>query len=390
MMNLTHLVATLVAFVALTDASYMGASEPVPASNASWKTIATDGTPTARHEAALVGFDDQVYLMGGRRMNPVDVYDPTQNKWTSRSVPPIELHHFQGVVANEKIYLLGAMTGKYPRETPVERVITYTPATDAFEFTHPIPVERRRGGAGAVFHQGKIYLIGGITNGHMDGSQPWFDAYDPVTGDWQVLPDAPRARDHFQAAVIGNRLYAAGGRQTSKATNEVFRRTQAVVDVFDFDTMTWLPESECPVLPTLRAGNSTAAIDGKLIVAGGESGGQKLAHAEVDVLDPQTGVWTRLADLNQGRHGSGLAFIHGVIYTASGSGGRGGGPELNTTESFPWTTVAVDGQSSDRFEFVIPGLESASSITDQSRLLDAPAGKSGFVTVRDGHFMAGE
>jgi len=54
----------------------------------------------------------------------------------------------------------------------------------------------------------------------------------------------------------------AGGRRTSKATGHVFDLTVDGIVVFDFETGNWLPESECPVLPTPRAGNSTVEVDG--------------------------------------------------------------------------------------------------------------------------------
>ena len=31
---------------------------------------------------------------------------------------------------------------------------------------------------------------------------PWFDEFDPATGTWTQLEDAPRGRDHTQAAII--------------------------------------------------------------------------------------------------------------------------------------------------------------------------------------------
>ncbi|KLU05052.1 ring canal kelch-like protein [Rhodopirellula islandica] len=297
-----------------------------------WKTIATEGHPTARHEAALVGFQNKLYLLGGRRINPVDVYDPKTNVWTANSETPMELHHFQGVVVEDAIYLMGAMTGPYPRETPLEKVVVYHPAEDRFDFVHSIPESRRRGGAGAVYHDGWIYLIGGITNGHVDGCRPWFDRYDPKTGVWEIMPDAPHMRDHFQAAVIGNRLYAAGGRVTSKRDNAVFSQTISKLDVYDFEIGEWLPAEQCPDLPTKRAGNSVVAIEGKLVVGGGESADQKPAHDQIEVFDPATKEWASWPSLVQGRHGTGLVRIGDSLFTASGSGNRGGGPELTTTE----------------------------------------------------------
>ena len=56
------------------------------------------------------------------------------------------------------------------------------------------------------------------------------------------------------------------------------------------------------------------------------------AHAEVEALDTVSGEWRALAPLARGRHGTGLVLWEDAIYTASGSGNRGGGPELETIE----------------------------------------------------------
>lgn len=297
-----------------------------------WETLEAEGQPTARHEAGLVGFDQKLYLLGGRRVNPVDVFDPRLGKWTELSKPPVEIHHFQPVVYGDAIYILGAMTGQWPNETPLDRVLVYWPKTDTFEFSHVIPEHRRRGGAGAVVHDGKIYLAGGITNGHMNGYQPWLDVYDPRTGAWEVLPDAPHARDHFQLAAIKNKLYAFAGRRTSKATDEDMSLTVQHGNIYDLDTNTWLPVTESEALPTLRAGNSVFAWGDEIVVGGGESATQVEAHGELEAYNARTKTWRAWPRLQQGRHGSGFVVLGDYVYTASGAGNRGGGPELHTIE----------------------------------------------------------
>lgn len=306
----------------------------------SWEAVPTAGEPTARHEAAFVAFDGKVFLLGGRRINPVDVFDPKTNTWKARSSTPIELHHFQAVPLGDAIYLMGAMTGPFPNETPIAKVIVYHPAEDRFEFTHTIPTSRRRGGAGAVAYQGKIYMIGGIVNGHISGFQPWFDEYDPRTGEWTPLPDAPHARDHFQAVVHENRLYAVGGRRTSHETAELFGLTVPEIDVYDFATGEWLATEESPTLPTPRAGNMAFVWGDEIVVAGGETN-QAVAHEEVEAFNVRTGKWRRWPGFARARHGTGIAAIDGVAYTASGSGNRGGGPELTSVERLPLSAIQV-------------------------------------------------
>ncbi len=299
-----------------------------------WETASVKGQPTARHEAAFVEHKGKGYLIGGRRINPVDVFDPSTNSWTEKSKTPIELHHFQAVSHGEAIYILGAFTDGWPNEKPVDRVIKYYPETDKFEYSHWIPQGRARGAAGAVVYKDKIYLVGGITHGHMSGTNAWFDEYDPRTGNWRTLPDAPVARDHFQAVIVEEKLYSVAGRRSSQATNQGFELTVKEMDVFDFKTGEWQTLPESANLPTQRAGNMAINWDNTVIVAGGESGSQMPAHNEVEQYDPATGIWSVLTPLNEGRHGTGFAILDNTLVTASGCGMRGGEPELATLERF--------------------------------------------------------
>src|SRR4029453_646619 len=112
-----------------------------------------------------------------------------------------------------------------PTEPPLANVFIYHPAADTWAKGPEIPAGRRRGGAGAGGHNGRIIVIAGITNGHSDGHVTWVDAFNPKTGQWRRLPDAPRARDHFHAAIIDNKIYAAGGRRSSAPTGKTFGMT---------------------------------------------------------------------------------------------------------------------------------------------------------------------
>lgn len=312
---------------------------------ATWQAVSAQGSPTARHEAALVAFEGELYLLGGRGLNPVDVYSPVTGKWRSQSKPPIEIHHFQAVVVNDAIYMVGAMTGRWPYEKPLDRVLVYYPKTDTFEYTHTIPIERRRGGTGAVYHQGKIYLVGGITNGHMNGYVSWFDEYDPVTGEWNVLDDAPHKRDHLSAALHNDKLYVVGGRQTEHEIGNDFGPTLVQGDIYDYTTGKWMSDVDQFSIPTTRAGNMTIALPQGIIVGGGESEHQQAAHNEVEMYVPLSEKWVQLPALIEGRHGTGFAVIDGYLYTASGCGMRGGEPELASIERLKLDSIPVQSLS---------------------------------------------
>src|SRR5690606_26010603 len=117
--------------------------------------------PIARHENGFVECNGKLYLLGGRRLGVdkfVNIYDPVAKVWTQGSKPDIELHHFQAVSYNNLIYIIGAFTGNYPDEVPVDKIYIYDPASDLWSYGITIPADRRRGSAGVAVYNGKIYI----------------------------------------------------------------------------------------------------------------------------------------------------------------------------------------------------------------------------------------
>ena len=288
----------------------------------------SDGTtPVERHEAGMLAIENKLYLMGGRGNKPVSVYDAVNNNWINKAAPPIELHHFQPVNINGKAYIVGAMTGGYPNEDNVANIYIYDPISDQWSIGDSIPDDRRRGGAGAVLHNGKIYIVGGNTRGHNGGAVNWLDEYNPATGQWRTLPSAPTTRDHLEVAIVNNKLVVAGGRQSTQP--HVFQNTVADVDVFDFDTNSW---NAAASIPTPRAGTMTVAVGEEVIVIGGEVHSNNQALTDVQAYNVRNNAWRNLKPLLQGRHSGGAAIIDGAIHVVSGNTSLGGGNETTHHE----------------------------------------------------------
>jgi N-acetylneuraminic acid mutarotase len=302
--------------------------------DAAWQTVTNETVCTARHEAALTALDGKIYLLGGRGIKPVEEYDPQSNTWKKLAPTPEQFHHFQALALDGRIAVVGAMTGNYPKEPAVTNVWFFDPRKNEWSKGPAMTASRARGGAGVVHDAGKIYLVCGNTNGHWNGFVPWVDVLDLKSGEWTALPDAPHARDHFQAALLNGKIVAAGGRMTYAETKQTFNLTIPEVDVFDIATRQWTTLAE--KIPTPRAGCFATTRDGKVIVLGGECGKQPIAHNEVEALSLATGRWETLPALNEGRHGTGAAFIGDMLYLAAGCGKRGGSPELNSMEKLVW------------------------------------------------------
>jgi len=301
------------------------------AQQGSWQFVATKDSCQKRHEnaAALVG--DSLYAIGGRGMKPVDALNLKTMVWTKTQMPPVEMNHFQAATYNGEVYVMGAFEGKYPHETPIPNIYIYNPKQAAWRRGPEIPKEYLRGSAGVAVYKNKIYMVCGIIDGHYDGHVAWLDEYDPKTNTWKRLADAPRTRDHIAAAIVGDKMYLAGGRNSTARINRVIDTTIPEVDVYDFKTGRWETLPASSNFPTQRAGSTAVTFRDKVWVIGGESPQEK-SHNEAEVLDPKTNKWTAGPLLNQGRHGTQAVVYKNSIYILDGSANHGGGPELNTVE----------------------------------------------------------
>jgi N-acetylneuraminic acid mutarotase len=271
--------------------------------------------PIPRHECALIEVKDKLYLLGGRGIHPVEVYDPKTNLWVKKAAPPIEIHHFQPITYNGYIIIIGGMTGPYPNEVPIPNMMIYNPDKDLWIVGDSIPAARLRGAGGTVVYNEKFYWIGGIKNGHIGDHKDYFDEYDPTIRKWRVFPDAPRARDHFEALVVGDEMYVTGGRRT-KAPFGPFTVVIPEIDVYNFNTEEWNTLDE--KLPTPRSGTSSVIWDDYLLIAGGEDPYSFYASSLVEGLNLEDNTWKEFTTLPSGRHGSGLISYKESLYLTCG------------------------------------------------------------------------
>jgi len=305
-----------------------GNGNNVNASN-TWQTVSTanGSTAQARHEAAALAYNGKLYMLGGRGNRQVNRYDPATNRWENLGTPAIEMSHFQPVIYDNKIFVIGALDCCYPSESVIAKVQIFNPATKQWSDGATMPLNRRRGSAGVAVYNNKIYIVGGTTNGHDGGMVDWFDEYNPATNTWKTLPDAPSKRDHFSAAMVGNKLVAAGGRRTDYPAT--FQNLVSTVDIYNFATGQW---SSGQAIPTSRAGAMTVSQGQEVILIGGEIAQGSTTLKSVDAYNVNTNSWRQLKPLNTGRHSGGAAIVNGAIHVVSGNLTTGGGAETDIHE----------------------------------------------------------
>ncbi|MGD1945197.1 MAG: PKD domain-containing protein [Croceivirga sp.] len=303
-----------------------------------WNSLDEDESYTPRHENSFVQAGDKFYVMGGREQaTTVDVYDFEDDSWTALTdSAPFEFNHFQAIEFQGLIWVIGAFNNNaFPNEVPEDHIWMFDPITLAWIEGPEIPLNRRRGSTGLAVYNDKFYVVGGNTDGHDGGFVNWFDEYDPSTGVWTPLSDAPNARDHFAAVIIGDKLYAAGGR-LSGGTGGVWKPLIPEVDIYDFSTETWSTLSSSENIPTPRAGAAAVNFNEKLVVIGGEVLNEPVYGVTIDdslivteQYDPVTQEWKRLPDMNFERHGTQALVSGSGVFITAGSDDRGDGNQLN-------------------------------------------------------------
>jgi N-acetylneuraminic acid mutarotase len=84
-------------------------------------------------------------------------------------------------------------------------------------------------------------------------------------------------------------------------------------------------------MPTPRSGIAAAALDGEILVFGGEA--TDGTFDEVEGYDPQTDSWRAYAPMPTARHGLGAAVVNGRVHVIAG-GPQPGGSSSDRNEIF--------------------------------------------------------
>jgi hypothetical protein len=192
-------------------------------------------------------------------------------------------------------------------------------------------------GAGTS-HANLFYNIGGRTAGPGSPARADLWSYDLVSNAWTALASMSQARAGLAVAVVGDSIYAIGGRTATGGP--CTGGELSVVERYDVDTDTW---STVASLPSARSDLAAATVGGKIYVFGGCVTAPLVFLNNVDVYDPKTDTWsTTPTDMPTARAAMyAVATKGGTVYVIGGE--IGFAPGLSTNESYmvstdSWTT----------------------------------------------------
>lgn len=179
------------------------------------------------------------------------------------------------------------------------------------------PLDEVRQETAVVAFGGEVWVLGGFGAGAAVSAR--VDVYDPRTDRWRPGPSLPEPMHHANVAVVGGSIVVAGSLRGAGFTAD--GRTYVLAP----PSTTWTPRTVMPA-GTERGGALVAALDGKVVVAGGLRGG---AVPLVSAYDVAADRWEGLPSLPTARdHGAGVV-VEGTFFAV---GGRGGALAAHTAE----------------------------------------------------------
>jgi N-acetylneuraminic acid mutarotase len=309
--------------LAIAVCGQVSATAAIPTREASLPSIApgrwTELPPSllrrSEVSAAIVGH--VAYVVGGfgadgRSSSAVERLDLRSGRWGRSMDLPRPLNHMSAVGYGGSLYVVGGYA--QPTDTSagaVRDLWRFDPAAQIWTRLRPSPIARAAAGAAVLGH--RLYVAGGRSDSMATISETAI--YDFDTGRWSLGPPLHHAREHVAAVAADGAVWLLGGRALGQGDFSDVERLRP-------GARAW---QRMPPMPLARSSFQAVSAAGSVVVAGGEGGGA--TFGEVDRLDPLSGRWTRLADMPYARHGLGLVARGPLVFAIEG------GPQAGLTTS---------------------------------------------------------
>ena len=258
------------------------------------------------HTATLLE-DGRVLVVGGQespsgKLATAEIYDPAADSWSSAGNMSVE--RGQGLSATRLSDGRVLVTG----DSDESIAEIYDPSNGQWSQAG-IMTEPRNAATSTLMGDGRVLVTGG-GDATKAGQDPFDSAeiFDPATGEWTAV-ESMQNENYAHGAVLlqDGRIMVAGG---------------SLTEIYDPATDTWAAAGE-PLRE--RTGGYPVILlnDGKVLVPGGEFKQRRRAGADpirnVELYDPSTEAWTRVADMNapRTRHAAALLNNGNVLLVAT-------------------------------------------------------------------------
>ena len=315
---LATIITSLLALTSATDALSQG----------TWTSIASMPiTPANTATASGVALRGKFYVIdsgsGYGVPLPLKVYNPATDCWSLKAADPVLRGQTAVGVINNKIYVAEGWDGQFGSDSnaPTTALRVYDPATDSW--TTGASSLIARGLSATAVIGGKLYIAGGTAAGYANFAE--LEIYDPLTNKWSMGAPLPKQLTSAGGAALNGKFYVIGGYTGPSAYDNTIT---ASVEIYDPVLNTWSLGTR---MPTARASMVVGIINGKLCVASGNIADGS-HDPSVVVYDPITDRWWPAAAEPTARSNAAAAVIGIRLFVAGGSSDTG--LDASTAEFF--------------------------------------------------------
>ncbi|WDD97502.1 Kelch repeat-containing protein [Thalassomonas actiniarum] len=275
-------------------------------------------------------FNGEIYVAGGfvpsnspvffglAPSNQVYIYAPDKNSWRYGTKLPAARHHLGMASNSQYLYGIGGFYGSKGNAWQAkDNVYKLAANGKAWQSGPSLPIPLAESVYAA--HAEHIHVIGGKTFDKLARRNIDTNSHFVLVDNqhWQKAAPATMARNSAACAVLDNKIFVIGGRKAGiKAQNIQF------AEMYDTKGDKW--EAIKP-LPAALAGLTAVALNGKIVVAGGEAFGPNgnwrtgKAFSQIWSYDPVKDSWTQELNMPQPRHGHGAVTLNDKMYIIGGA-----------------------------------------------------------------------
>ena len=211
------------------------------------------------------------------------VFGTEEDSWETLADVPTGRLGAGVAVVNGKIYVIGGYS-----QGPVNNNEEYDTNTDTWAIKKRMPT--RRSNFAIAVYQNKIYCIGGGDNSY-EGITGITEVYDPLTGTWETKSLMPTAREFMDANVVEGKIFVIGGSNFPNLNDPYY--VPNINEVYNPETDTW----STSVPPPVKVSNYASEVfDNKIYI---------FTEHLTQIFDPQTNSWSNGTSMPN--HGWGAA-----------------------------------------------------------------------------------
>ncbi|XP_066521483.1 kelch-like protein 41b isoform X1 [Hoplias malabaricus] len=171
---------------------------------------------------AIAGKDMQT----NESIDNVMCYDTEKMKWSETKKLPLRIHGHAVVSQNDMVYSIG---GKTDDNKAINKMFVYNHKQS--EWRELSGMKTARAMFGAVIHNGKLIVVGGVNE---EGLIAASEIYDFGMNKWEVFTEFPQERSSVNLVSSEGNLYALGGFAIVEMENKEIGPSE-ITDVWQYD-----------------------------------------------------------------------------------------------------------------------------------------------------------